>query len=169
MKLKSLFLSLSFFALLFGGFAAQANDQPMLVTVKRMSMEVAQTIAYEAVKACRKEGIQVGVVVVDRTGVPQVVLRDVLAPDLTIRVAERKAYSAVVFNMATGDMEGRFKGAYSVPKDDRMVVARGGLPIQAGGRILGAVGVSGAPSGELDEKCAKAGLEAILDDLEMAD
>ena len=42
---------------------------------------------------------------------------------------------------------------------------RGGLPIEAGGQFYGGVGVSGA-SGEMDEACAQAGLDAVLDDLE---
>lgn len=146
-----------------------AEDQPMLVTVKRMSMEVALTIAHKAIEACREEGIQIGVTVVDRNGLPQVMLRDVLASDLTMRISERKAYSALTFNLPTGQLEGRFKGAYSVPSDEKMIVAQGGLPIRAAGHILGGVGVSGAPSGEIDEKCAKAGLQAVLDDLEMAE
>ena len=147
---------------------ALAEDQ-LLITVKRMTMEVAARIAVETVKACRNEGVQVTAVVVDRTGVPQVMMRDVLAPDLSLRIAEQKAYTAVVFNMATGDMVGRFEGAYSIGKDPKVVISKGGLPIQAGGRILGGVGVSGAPSGELDEKCAKIGLDSVKDDLEMAE
>ena len=47
-------------------------------------------------------------------------------------------------------------------------MSAGGVPIQAGGRMLGGVGVSGAPSGETDEACAEAGVEAVIDDLEMS-
>ncbi len=54
-------------------------------------------------------------------------------------------------------------------KTPGLVFSAGGLPIQAGGAIIGGIGISGAPSGETDEKCAQAGLDAIQDDLEMAE
>jgi len=41
------------------------------------------------------------------------------------------------------------------------------MPIQAGGELVGAIGVSGAPSGQTDERCARKGLEAISEDLEL--
>ena len=47
-------------------------------------------------------------------------------------------------------------------------MSAGGLPIQVGGALVGAVGVSGAPSGITDEECAQAGIDAVLDDLEMS-
>ncbi|MCU7857929.1 MAG: heme-binding protein, partial [Candidatus Thiodiazotropha sp. (ex Lucinoma borealis)] len=50
---------------------------------------------------------------------------------------------------------------------DGLVMSAGGLPVQAGGQLLGGVGVSGAPSGETDEACAQAGVDKIIDDLEM--
>ena len=42
----------------------------------------------------------------------------------------------------------------------------GGLPIEAGGAVLGAIGVSGAPGGDADEACAKAGIKAIEEAIE---
>jgi uncharacterized protein GlcG (DUF336 family) len=47
------------------------------------------------------------------------------------------------------------------------VIAAGGLPIQAGGELVGGIGVAGAPSGETDERCARAGYEAISEELEL--
>lgn len=47
-------------------------------------------------------------------------------------------------------------------------MSAGGVPIQVGGSLIGAVGVSGAPSGEVDEQCAQAGVDAVMDDLEMS-
>lgn len=43
----------------------------------------------------------------------------------------------------------------------------GSVPIAAGGRVYGAIGVSGAPDGMVDEECTEAGLDAVLMDLEM--
>ena len=154
--------------LLFSTASMAAEEQPTVVNIKRMSLDVALRIAQAAIDQCRKEGVQVAVTVLDRGGNAQVVLRDVLAQDLTLTISDKKAYTAMSFNLKTSQMVGRFKTAYSVPKVDRLIIAAGGVPITASGNILGGVGVSGAPSGEIDEKCAQAGADAVSDDLEMA-
>jgi uncharacterized protein GlcG (DUF336 family) len=46
-----------------------------------------------------------------------------------------------------------------------MIPARGALPIKAGQETIGAVGVSGAPGGDKDEACAKAGIDKVADQL----
>lgn len=145
-----------------------ADQQPVVVDIKRMSLDTALRIARATIDQCRKEGVQVAVTVVDRGGHPQVVLRDVLAQDLTLRISQMKAYTAMSFNMATSAMEGRFTSPFSIGKVEGIVVSAGGIPVTASGNIIGGVGVSGAPSGETDEKCAKAGVAAVADDLEMA-
>ena len=142
-------------------------EQPMTVNIKRLSMETALRIAQAAIKQCRKEGVQIAVTVVDRGGHPQVVLRDVLAMDITLPISKQKAHTAMAFNTPLSQMEGRFKGNYQVPKIDGLVISAGGMPINIGGTILGGVGVSGAPSGGVDEKCARAGVDAVRADLEM--
>ncbi|NIR60925.1 MAG: heme-binding protein [Gammaproteobacteria bacterium] len=145
-----------------------AEDQPAVLEIKRLSMEMAYRVAKGAVEACRAKGVQVAATVVDRAGQPQAVLRDVLAMPLTLEVSYKKAYTATNFNTPTSDLVGRFEGNYSVGKAENVLIAAGGLPIEAGGTILGGVGVSGAPSGETDQECARAGLEAVRADLEMA-
>ena len=94
------------------------------------------------------------------------VLRDTLGMDLTLAISKQKAYTAMSFNSATSALEGRFPGAYSVPKIDGLIIAAGGLPITGGGSIIGGIGVSGAPSGVQDEKCAQAGIDAVKFELE---
>lgn len=143
--------------------------EPPVIPIKRLSMESALQIAQAAIAQCRKEGVQVAVTVIDRGGHPQVVLRDVLAMDLTLEISRQKAYTAMSFNSPTSALESRFTTPFSVPKIDGLVISAGGLPITAGGSILGGVGVSGAPSGTTDEKCAKAGIDAVIADLEMED
>lgn len=140
-------------------------DQPVAVEIKRLSMDTALAIAQAAVHECRKKGIQIGVVVMDRGGRIQVGLRDTVAADLTLRIAEEKAYAALSFNVPTSELGDRANSALG--RLDGLVMLPGGLPIQAGGEIYGAVGVSGAPSGKVDEECAKAGIQAVIDDLEM--
>jgi uncharacterized protein GlcG (DUF336 family) len=140
-------------------------EEEMVVNIKRLSMETTQKIAMAAVEACRKQGINVGVTVVDRNGIPQVMLRDTLAAHLTIEISKRKAYTAANFNAATSTLEDRADTA--VGRFDDLIMSAGGLPINVGGFIYGGIGVSGAPSGETDEMCAQAGLDAVAEDLEM--
>jgi len=147
----------------------QAEEQPMLISIKRLSMESALRIARASIKECRKQGVQVAVTVIDRGGNTQVVLRDVLAPDITLKISFQKAYTAMAFNTATSKLKSRFSHPFSVPKVQGLLIAEGGVPITVGGTLLGGVGVSGAPSGKIDEKCAKAGFDAVSGDLELAE
>ena len=167
MKKKLIPLVVATSMILLGG-AAHAEDPP-IVPIKRLSMEMALKIAQGAIEQCRKEGVQIAVTVVDRGGHAQAVLRDVLAMDLTLTISKQKAYTAMSFNSPTSELEKRFTTPFSVGKIDGLVMSAGGLPINAAGTILGGVGVSGAPSGVTDEKCAKAGIDAVLADLEMAE
>lgn len=147
-----------------GNAAMAASDQPATISVDRLSMEMALKAAQATMEACREEGIQVGVTVVDRGGNEQVVLRDVLAPDLTLRISKLKAYTAMSFNSATSAIEDRGAGALGhVPG---LMFGAGGVTIEAGGKTYGAIGVSGAPSGETDEMCARKGAEAVAMELE---
>jgi uncharacterized protein GlcG (DUF336 family) len=146
---------------------AASAPQPLTVNIKRLSLDTALRIGQAAIAKCRKEGVSATVTVVDRGGHAQVVLRDTLAMDVSVPVSLKKAYTAMEFNSPTSAMEDRFKGAYGVPKLDDLLAAAGGIPINVGGNIMGGIGVSGAPSGLTDEACAKAGLDAVRDDLEM--
>ena len=146
---------------------AAEDEQPVYIELKRLSMDTALAIAQAAIAQCRDEGVQVAVTVVDRGGHPQVVLRDVLAMDLALTVSRQKAYTAMTFTSPTSALEDRFSSPFSVGKIEGVLLSSGGLPIQTGGDTLGGVGVSGAPSGEIDERCAQAGVDAVQMDLEM--
>lgn len=147
---------------------AGAAELPVIIKIPRLTLEAAGKIAHGAVDACRKEGIQITVTVVDRSGDAMVVLRDTLAPRVSIEISRQKAYTAANFNAPLSSMENRFTKPFQVGKVDGIVFSAGGLPIEAAGNIVGAVGVSGASTGEQDEACAKAGIESIRMDLEMA-
>jgi uncharacterized protein GlcG (DUF336 family) len=147
--------------------AQTTGKQPVLVSIKRMSLDTALKAARAAIEACRKEGVQVAVTVIDRGGDAQVVLRDVLAPDLTLKVSQAKAYAAMSFATPSAQLEGRFKAPYGPPAVGGVVIAAGGLPIRAGGELVGGIGVAGAPSGQTDERCAQAGFDAISEELEL--
>ncbi|MCB1866488.1 MAG: heme-binding protein [Chromatiales bacterium] len=143
---------------------------PDLLPVKQISLELAHDIAMQAVEACRKDGYTVSAVVLDRAGNVQVALRDSLASRYTLEMAERKAGLAVLSNSDTGEF--REARADIRPELNHMrgiAVLDGGMPIHAAGRLVGAVGVSGAPGGDKDAACSKAALAAVYERLELAD
>ena len=149
--------------------AAPAHAQDALVTYKSLSLEIALDLARATLAACRERGSQVAVAVVDRFGLTQVVLRDRFAGPHTVPAATGKAWTAVTTRTNTSELVGVSQpgmsqaGMRALPG---MVILAGGLVIEAGGSLVGGVGVSGAPGGEADEACAKAGIEAVRDRLE---
>jgi uncharacterized protein GlcG (DUF336 family) len=154
-------------ALLAASFAVHA-EAPAVIKIPRLTLEASEKLAQATIAACRKEGIQIGVTVVDRSGDAMVFLRDTLAPKITIEISKQKAFTAVNFNAPLSTMEDRFTKPFAVGKVDGLVFSAGGIPIEAAGNIVGAVGVSGAATGEQDEACAREGLKAIAFDLESA-
>ncbi len=146
--------------------SSQASD---IVSDKSIGMELARDIANETVLACRKDGFHVSAVVVDRFGLMRAALRDDLASRFTLEIAERKANMTV---MAWTD-SGQFRSARSDIQQelnhiDGLIVMEGGVKIVAGGRNLGAVGVSGAPGGDKDAACAQKALKKLMERLEFA-
>ena len=149
--------------------ALPARAQDALVTYKSLSPEVALELARTTLAACRERGFQISVAVVDRFGVTQVVLRDRFAGAHTVPTAAGKAWTAVTFRTSTTDISNISQpgmpqsGLRSLPG---VVALGGGVTVEAAGSLVGGVGVSGAPGGEADEACAKAGIEAVRDKLE---
>jgi uncharacterized protein GlcG (DUF336 family) len=141
-------------------------DNGAIVVYKSLSPEVALEAAQAALKQCRDNGFQVAVAVVDRFGQPQVMLRDRFAGLPAADTATSKAYTALSFRAATSDLEKSIRSgqmASGLAQLPHVVMLAGGLAIEAGGTLLGGIGVSGAPGGDKDEVCAKAGLDAIRD------
>ena len=149
--------------------APPARGEDALVTYKSLSPEVALDLARAALSACRERGYQVAVAVVDRFGIAQAVLRDRFAGPHTVPAATGKAWTAVTTRTNTGDLVGVTQpgmpqaGMRALPG---FVVLGGGVVIEAGGSVVGGAGVSGAPGGDADEACAKAGIEAVRDKIE---
>jgi uncharacterized protein GlcG (DUF336 family) len=146
--------------------AAQAQGTH---TIKLLTPETALKAAQAALKKCRDGGFQVTVAVVDRMGVTQVLLRDRYAGPHTTEMARSKAYTAVSFRTNTtelADATQAGKPQSGVRHLPGVAALGGGLMIEAGGALLGAIGVSGAPGGKEDDACAAAGIAAIRDDIE---
>jgi uncharacterized protein GlcG (DUF336 family) len=146
--------------------AAQAQGT---FAVKVLTPETALKAAQAALAKCRASGYQVTVAVVDRMGVVQVLLRDRFAGPHTPDMASAKAYTAASFRTNTTELaEATQPGRPQSGIRNRPGVAAvgGGVMIQGGGALLGAIGVSGAPGGREDDACAEAGIAAILEDVE---
>jgi uncharacterized protein GlcG (DUF336 family) len=149
--------------------SVQARAQESLVTHKSLAPGIALELAQAALADCRQRGYQVAVAVVDRFGVTQVVLRDRYAGPHTPATASGKAWTAATFRSSTTNLfaisqAGMMQaGIRNLPG---VVIIGGGLVVEAGGSLVGAIGVSGAPGGDADEVCAKAGIEAIQSKLD---
>ena len=146
------------------------HAQQAVVKLPSLSLEAAVKAAFAGLADCRRQGALVAVSVTDRAGNQLALLRDPLAGMHTADAATRKAWTSVSFRNATSVLEkatghaGANSGIRHLPG---VAMIGGGVPIEAGGSLLGAIGISGAPSGELDESCASAGIEAVREDLEM--
>ena len=139
-------------------------------SVRILTPETALKAAQAALKKCRDSGYQASVAVVDRMGVVQVLLRDRFAGPHTTGMASAKAYTAVSFRTNTTELaEATQPGRPQSGVRSRPGVAAvgGGLMIEAGGSLLGAIGVSGAPGAREDDACAAAGITAIREDIEL--
>ncbi len=104
----------------------------------------------------------------DRSGVLQVFIKDRFAGAHTIETARRKAWTAVSFRTNTHELDGLTRPeaeAYGIRFISEALPLGGSLMIESGGSLIGGVGVSGAPGGDLDVECAEAGIEAIEDAL----
>jgi uncharacterized protein GlcG (DUF336 family) len=146
-----------------------ARAEDALVTYKTLSPELALDLARAALGECRKLGYQTAVAVVDRAGVTQVMLRDRFAGAHTPATAAGKAWTAVSFRTNTTQLVASTQAGMpqaAVRNLPGAVILGGGLMIEAQGALLGGVGVSGAPGGDADEACAKAGIEAVRDKLD---
>ena len=156
-------------ALLLGLPALSVRAQDGLITYKSLSPDLALELARAALASCRTSGFQVTVAVVDRFGVTQIVLRDRFAGPHTVPTATGKAWTAVSFRTSTAELAAMTQPGMpqaSVRGLSGVVAIAGGLTVEAGGSTAGGVGVSGAPGGDADEVCARAGIEAVRDKLE---
>ncbi len=147
-----------------------ALAQKMLANFPTLTTAAAQQAAQAALARCQKDGYTVAVAVVDRSGAPLAVLRDNLAGAHTTQTAVNKAATAVSFRTDTTElaaMSQAGKPQSGIRELPNVVAVGGGLVIRAKGSLVGGIGVSGAPGGDADEACAKAGAAAINEAIEM--
>ena len=133
---------------------------------KILTLDVAQTIAQEAMAKCRADGYKVTVLVVDGLNATKAMLRDDGATASTTEVAKMKATAAMLYNRPSGPAQPPPPGTTAPPATiPGTINAQGGVPIKVGNATIGAVAVSGAPGGDKDAACANAALTKLADKL----
>ena len=153
--------------LLLTGAIAHADG---LVNTKQLSLDMARSVADAALDACRKKGYQVSVVVTDRSGEPMVMLRDIYSNRYFSKLAYGKTQAVIMANTTSAELRANRPDMIDeLNMLDGVKVLAGGVPLQAAGALVGAVGVSGAPGGDLDEICARAGVDAVQETLEFGE
>lgn len=150
-------------------FSLPAIAQETTFSVRQLTPESALKLAQATLQTCQKQGFQVAVAVSDRAGVLQVLLRDRFAGPHTVDVAVNKAWTAASFRQDTlalsrATAEPLNGGQRHFP---RFIAVGGGIPVNAGGALLGAIGVSGAPGGEADDQCARVALASLQSELDL--
>jgi uncharacterized protein GlcG (DUF336 family) len=95
-----------------------------------------------------------------------VLLRDEQATVQTLEMSRRKAYTARMFRTTTLEFQKRTADPALQPQRDvtEILALGGGVPILAGGEVIGGVGSSGS-SQDMDDACAKAGVAKVADQL----
>ncbi|MGH7066279.1 MAG: GlcG/HbpS family heme-binding protein [Acetobacteraceae bacterium] len=140
-----------------------------LLTTHRLSATLAAQAVSAAVASCAKQGYAETAVVVDADGVRQAVLRGDRAGSHTLDSAYDKAYTSASFKTDTSKLVERAK---TVPgftalftQLPHLILIGGGIVIKVGNETIGAIGAAGAPGGNLDDACARVGLDSIRDQL----
>ena len=146
--------------------SASAQD---VLTTHRLSAALAVEAVTEAVAACAKQGYKVTAAVVDGDGITQALLRGDGASMTTLQTARDKAYTVLMLgasrnedtSSAIAQRIGQTPSAGGLAKLPRVLLLGGAVKIKLGNEAIAAIGVGGAPGGDLDEACAKAGLDKI--------
>src|ERR1700686_3712531 len=131
-----------------------------------ISSELAQKMVDEAMAKARELGVPENVAILDDGGNLKAFSRMDGAPILSIEIAHNKAYTAL-FGVSTQEFFDFIKGDPSllsgIPTLARVAAWGGGFPIKVAGEIVGAIGLSGAPTVQNDIDCASAALALVSD------
>jgi uncharacterized protein GlcG (DUF336 family) len=131
-----------------------------------ISSELAQKMVNAAVAKARELGVTENVAILDDGGNLKAFSRMDGASMPTIEIAQNKAYTAL-FGVSTQDFFNFIQGDPSLlaglPTLARVAAWGGGFPIKVDGEIVGAIGVSGAPTVQNDVDCATAALALASD------
>jgi uncharacterized protein GlcG (DUF336 family) len=140
----------------------------MAIVVKKhsISSELAQKMVDAALAKAKELGVTENVAIVDDGGNLKAFSRMDGAPILSIQMAQNKAYTAL-FGVSTQEFFNFIQGDPSllagIPTLSRVAAWGGGFPIKVNGEVVGAIGLSGAPTVQNDVDCAKAALALVPD------
>ncbi|MHC0429627.1 GlcG/HbpS family heme-binding protein [Streptomyces sp. O3] len=126
-----------------------------------LTIDAATRAAQATLDAAEEENQRVTVAVVDRNGNTIVTLRGDGAGPQSYESAKKKAFTAVAWNAPTSDLVKRLEQAPNLKDIPGTLFLAGGAPVKAKGAPIAGIGVAGAPSGQLDEKFALAGVAAL--------
>jgi uncharacterized protein GlcG (DUF336 family) len=137
-----------------------------VVTKHSISSGLAEKMVDEAVAKARELGVTENVAILDDGGNLKAFRRMDGAPLLSIEIAQNKAYTAL-FGISTQELFNFIQGDPSLlagmPTLPRMAAWGGGFPIKVNGEVVGAIGLSGAPTVRNDVDCAMAALALVPD------
>ncbi|MES9805003.1 GlcG/HbpS family heme-binding protein [Streptomyces cinereoruber] len=139
---------------------ADASDSNLQQST-HLTIEAATKAAQATLKAAEKENQRISVAVVDRNGNTLVTLRGDGAGPQSYESAVKKAYTAVSWNAPTSELAKRLTNAPTLKDIPNTLFLAGGAPVTAKGAPVAGIGVAGAPSGDLDEKFARAGVASL--------
>lgn len=148
---------LFFTAVVLSGLASFASSATDTLTVKTLSLTLADKLAQSAIQACHASQYAIAVTVVDRAGVPLVSKRMDNAGPHTLEASRMKAYTALSTRNATEQVMKTAQanaGAAHLASIPGFLLLAGGVPVISGKDVVGAIGVGGAPGGHLDQQCA---------------
>jgi uncharacterized protein GlcG (DUF336 family) len=150
-----------------GACALASPASAQLLSHKDLTSSIAMTIAQTAIDTCKGNGYSVSVTVVGRSGEVILQVRGDNTGPHTVENSFRKAYTARTFRQPSGEFAARAKAdpTLALVHLSNVIANQGALPIKMGDDVIGAAGASGAPGGEKDEACIKAGLDKIADQL----
>jgi uncharacterized protein GlcG (DUF336 family) len=151
---------------------AQSRAQEVII-MHRLSAALAAEAVTEAVAACAKQGYHVAATIIDPDGVEQAALRGDGASMVGVLTAYDKAYTVIMLGASRNeDSSGAIAQRISnnqppggIVKVPHVIIQQGALRIKVSSEAIAAIGVGGAPGGDKDEACAKAGLDKISDRL----
>src|SRR5262249_45972142 len=120
-----------------------------------------------AIETCKGQGYRVSATILGREGQVVAQLRGDDTGPHTIENSQKKAYTARTFRIPSGELAQRVKDNPTTGEVHLtgIVASQGALPYNICDEVTGVLGFSGAPGGEMDEACAKAGLDKVADQL----
>jgi uncharacterized protein GlcG (DUF336 family) len=148
-----------------GLFALAATASAQLLQQKSLSSGIALAMAETTMAVCKANGYAVSVTVVGRSGEIILQVRGDNTGPHTVENSMRKAYTARTFRVPSGEIVTRLKNdpTFALIHLNNVIANQGALPIKVGDDVIGGIGASGAPGGDKDEACVKAGIDKVAD------